>query len=160
MMRDIRAFAAVAVVVGGLGMAGCGGDDASLTDSSSVTQTGPTAADGDGSDGDGTGDGTDPGAGASSAQVVVGDQTYAFTQGGCTLANGAIISQFFGDGGDALNLTVDPEGNVLLRMTIDGEVWNGSTDAPVVSGNQVSWSGQMGVTDSGTREDAQLTMSC
>ena len=97
-----------------------------------------------------------------SATVTLDDSEYEFGDAaGCTIAGGNVFATFE-DGDDMVSLTAADD-VVLVRMTIDGVNWvdTGSAPDPDVSGQRVTWTGEMAELDGGDSPvDAMIEFAC
>lgn len=103
----------------------------------------------------------EPGSGSS------GEVSATFTSGDVSLSATEASSCNFGSlldvkavNGDDWFSVFDSQGQVFIRAFIDGQEWvdNGSPDPPVVSGQTVTWSGDLST--QGEVRDAEISISC
>lgn len=139
MQRLLMALLVMALVVAACG----GGDDGSEGDAGDGAPTADEAG------GDGSG---------ATATVQIGESTYEFA-GATDCFPEAPTAIRFDDGDDFVSLNQAGD-VVLVRARLAGieYVDNGSPDPPVVSGGNVTWSGEMG--GDGESYDAQFSFSC
>jgi hypothetical protein len=149
--------AALAAVLLAASVASCGGDDKppAAPPADTTESANPSDANADESDGA-------PSTGPT-VLVDLGGTTYEFSDGGCTVTGDSnVVSQYF-DGADALNLT-SSEGVLLIRATLDGELWGYTGESSEVDADDpanVTWSGEL--TKSETQEPpvaATITVHC
>ena len=153
----MRIRAALAVVLLAASIASCGSDDESPAGPPADTteSANPPDANADASD--------DAPSTGPTVLVDLGGTTYEFSDGGCTVTgDGNVVSQYF-DGGDAVNLT-SSEGVLLIRATLDGELWGYTGESNEVDADDpanVTWSGEL--TKSEAQEPpvaATITLHC
>lgn len=149
---------AVALIVAALVVAGCGGGD------DSSQQGGDTNAASDvGDAGDVGTEADDSSAGGSAtASLQVGGNSYEFSTATDCFPDpdgpGGLAIRF-DDGADFVSLNQVGD-TILVRARLGGSEYadNGSPDPPVVSGNNVSWSGEMSA--DGEPQTVQMSFSC
>jgi hypothetical protein len=145
-------------MVAGLAMAACGGGDDSSPPGDEADAASDVGGDGD----NGTGEDGPATGGGGAASVQVGGSSYEFS--GATdcfpdpNAPGGLAIRF-DDGADFVSLNQVGD-TILVRARLDGSEYadNGSPDPPVVSGNSVTWSGEMGA--DGEPQNVQISFNC
>jgi hypothetical protein len=146
-MRRVTVVAGMFAI--GVLAAACGGGDASTPAEAEA----PAATTGGASSGGG------------SAVVDLGGTTYNYDENqACSFqgGNGNVIANF-ASGSDVVSITYSAgEGVMLLRLTVDGVGYSYSgPDAPEVSDNVATWTGEVNMVDSAeTRESATVTITC
>lgn len=146
----------VALMATTLLVAACGGDDDASTESGDTTAAPGVSDTGD----EGAGGDESSAGGDATASVVVGGTTYEFSPAtDCSPDGPAGLAIRFDDGDDFVSLNQAGD-VVLVRARLDGTEYadTGSPDPPVVSGNDVTWSGDMG--GGGETESVQMSFSC
>ena len=137
----------LALMVMVLVVAACGGGDGSSSQDDAVDAASEAVETG----GDGSG---------ATASVQVGGDSYEFSGATDCFPDGpAGVAIRFDDGDDFVSL--NQAGDItLVRARLEGTEYadNGSPDSPVVSGSNVTWSGEMG--GDGESYDVQMSFSC
>lgn len=139
----------------GIVVAACGGGD------DSTPQGGDTNAASDVGDAGGGTDGSSTG-GSATASVQIGGSSYEFSSATDCYPDpngpGGLAIRF-DDGADFVSLNQVGD-TILVRARLDGSEYadNGSPDSPVVSGTDVTWSGEMGA--DGEPQNVQMSFSC
>lgn len=136
----------------------CGGDDDGSIQGGDTGAASDVVDPGDGGAG---GDETSTG-GETTASVLIGGSSYEFSPAtDCVPDPNSVggLAIRFDDGDDFVSLNQAGD-VVLVRARLDGTEYadSGSPDPPVVSGNNVTWSGEM--SGDGETLSAELSFSC
>ncbi len=81
---------------------------------------------------------------AGSATVMLGTETYEFSESSGCRIDDSLVTVTFEDRGDYAGITVAGD-TILVRLRVDGAEWvdTGSPPSPDISGTSLTWSGEL-----------------